>query len=1161
MIHHPVVARALCIGLLACATTIAAFGFNASNYASTSKLASGKWVKISVAESGVYQLTSDELKAMGFSSPEKVRVYGRGGNVLSEVLDGKAPDDLTMVPVAKYGDKICFYGRGPLTAEIADPRTKVPHYTRKINPYATRGCYFLTEEAGTEDTIETAPTSLTMGTMPRATSLDYCLHEQELTSPGSSGKTLLGEDIASAETSFGFKLPGLVSGTPVLAYTSVGAKVSALANIYTYIDMGGYTDTVAYSSTTNRIYASTSTTVYYNSATTLGQVTPRGHSETGKVRLGISTTGQVTNANLDYVMLTYYHSNAIPRGQSQVRMGFANLTDTDRIELQDVAGGNLVVWNIDDPAAPKRCDYTTYVIADSTAAAGTTIVHGFTPGQDLRSSQYIAFNPQDTLMCISGWEAVDNQNIHGEATPHMVIVTCKPFMQQAQRIANMHAKVDGWRVLVVDQEKVFNEFSSGTPDAMAIRLMNKMFYDRDKSTFRYLLLLGCGTYDNRSLVSKKANTVLTYESDNSSDESYSYVCDDFYGMLDDNSGSNMTTSALRLGVGRIPSATVDEATSDVDKLLNYVENPDYGPWRDNAMFWADDIQFSENTLHVFQAEGALQLINQELGVGFNTDRAYVSMYPVATELAEPGQSAETYTAVEAKRHISQMFNTGQYFATYVGHAGPISFGRSSHLWTQTDAEHCVNEHLPIMTTACCDIARYDSETRGVGEIMFHKPDGGVIAMITSARTVNASDNDALNRLFINAMFAFGKTGQYPRIGDAYMACKQPVGRTSSYNLNKMSFLLLGDPAIKVNYPKPYFKISKIDGRNITESTGFSIMPLRTITVEAKVMKSDLKSVDTSFNGDGYFTLYDRETRYIQATQNFNGTKTTRDVYYPRNMLAQVKGRVVKGVMTAKITIPRYVESVTGTTGLISFYAHQDNSSTMVNGRYTKLLIDTYAPTGAIVDNEPPVVHDMYFNDAADAAESVLVPSNSTLYINVSDNVAVNTQKGGVGTSMNLKLDGGKTSYMLVKDYAVATNNGKNVNIAFPMTGLESGTHTLTFEVCDVACNKTSRTITFTVGEASQAAISTRESVVSDQVVFELKSETAVTPSMTLKVTDSSGNLVYTKPGCTFPWTWDLTTKSGQRLKPARYRYYGTYEAGNHYGGTAIGTFTVLEKQK
>ena len=100
-----------------------------------------------------------------------------------------------------------------------------------------------------------------------------------------------------------------------------------------------------------------------------------------------------------------------------------------------------------------------------------------------------------------------------------------------------------------------------------------------------------------------------------------------------------------------------------------------------------------------------------------------------------------------------------------------------------------------------------------------------------------------------------------------------------------------------------------------------------------------------------------------------------------------------------------------------------------------------------------------------------------------------------------------------------------------------------------------------MGESSQAAISTQESVVSDRVVFELKSETSVAPTMTLKVTDASGNLVYSKPSCTFPFTWDLTTADGRRLKPARYRYYGTYEAGNHYGGTAIGTFTVLEKQK
>ena len=1141
--------------LLACTTALTASAFDASKYATTSKLASGKWVKIAIPESGVYQLTYDELAQMGFSSPQNVRVYGKGGNVLSEVLDGTATDDLTQVPVSRYNSKICFYAQGPVTTDIADPRTKMPHYTRTVNPYSTQGYYFLTEESTSETAVPTATTSSTMGTTARASSLDYYIHEQDLTSPSTSGKTLLGEDLASGDYTFDFTLPGLLSGTPIMAYTSVGAKVSVQANIHTYLTMGGSVDTVSYSSSSNRIYSSSSTSIYYNTGTTTGTVTPRSWSESGKAQVGIYTTGSVTNANLDYLILTYYHNNALPTGQSQVRMGFADLSDTDRIELQDVAGGNLVVWNIDNPAAPVKYDYTTYTLAD-----GST-VHGFTPGVGQRSAQFIAFNPQSTLMQISGWENVENQNLHGEATPDMVIVTIKPFLQQAQRIAAMHKRHDGMDVLVVDQDKVFNEFSSGTPDAMAIRLMNKMLYDRNPSKLKYLLLLGCGSYDNRGLVSKKPYKLITYESDNSNDESYTYVCDDFYGYLDDNSGKNLTTCVLRLGVGRITAADVAEATSDVDKLVNYVENPDYGPWRDNAMFWADDIKFSENTLHVFQAEGTVQLINDDLGVGFNVDRSYVSMYPFGTELAEPGQDDITHTAVEAKRKITEMFNTGQYFATYVGHAGPVSFGRSSHLWTKTDAADCVNEHLPVMSTACCDIARYDSETRGVGEIMFHKADGGVITMLTSARTVNASDNDALNRAFITALFTYNKTGKFARIGDAYMACKNPSGHTSSYNLNKMSFLLLGDPALKMNYPKPYVKITKLDGGAMNENTAKAVWPLRTFTIEAQVMKSDLKTVDTGFNGDAYVSLYDTEALYMQATQTFNSVKTTRNVYYPRTLLTQVKGRVVNGVMTASITVPRNVECSTTKTGMLSFYAHRDNSDEMVNGNYKKLYIYSYDSAQVVRDDQAPVITDMYFNDPALAAESALVPSNSTLYINATDNMAINMQRSGMGNAMNLKLDGGKASYLLVKDYATLTNDGKRMSIAFPMSNLESGPHTLTFELSDVSGNKTSRTISFTVGQAGQATITASEKMAHGQVTFALDSKTAATPVMTLKVTDASGRLVFKKENCSFPYTWNLTSTAGAKLAPGLYRYFGTFEAGNDYGGTPIKTLTILEDMK
>ena len=54
-----------------------AFTANAqSRYAEHSKLSTGKWVKIRVADEGVYQLTSTTLKGMGFSQPSKGRLYG-----------------------------------------------------------------------------------------------------------------------------------------------------------------------------------------------------------------------------------------------------------------------------------------------------------------------------------------------------------------------------------------------------------------------------------------------------------------------------------------------------------------------------------------------------------------------------------------------------------------------------------------------------------------------------------------------------------------------------------------------------------------------------------------------------------------------------------------------------------------------------------------------------------------------------------------------------------------------------------------------------------------------------------------------------------------------------------------------------------------------------
>ena len=79
-----------------------------SPYAAHSVLASGRWVKISVPSTGIYQLTGDLVKKAGFSDINKVKVYGYGGGMQPEKLMADylaATDDLKEVPTCEVGGK------------------------------------------------------------------------------------------------------------------------------------------------------------------------------------------------------------------------------------------------------------------------------------------------------------------------------------------------------------------------------------------------------------------------------------------------------------------------------------------------------------------------------------------------------------------------------------------------------------------------------------------------------------------------------------------------------------------------------------------------------------------------------------------------------------------------------------------------------------------------------------------------------------------------------------------------------------------------------------------------------------------------------------------------------------------------------------------------
>lgn len=81
-------------------------------YTGISKLNSGYWVKIRISESGIYQISYDDLRAWGFVDPAKVKLYGYGGAMLPEDFQKPYIDDLPEVPVMRYGERMIFYAQG-----------------------------------------------------------------------------------------------------------------------------------------------------------------------------------------------------------------------------------------------------------------------------------------------------------------------------------------------------------------------------------------------------------------------------------------------------------------------------------------------------------------------------------------------------------------------------------------------------------------------------------------------------------------------------------------------------------------------------------------------------------------------------------------------------------------------------------------------------------------------------------------------------------------------------------------------------------------------------------------------------------------------------------------------------------------------------------------
>ena len=136
---------------------------------------------------------------------------------------------------------------------------------------------------------------------------------------------------------------------------------------------------------------------------------------------------------------------------------------------------------------------------------------------------------------------ITNQDHHADTVVDMVMIipTSQKTLAQAEQLKAHHEQHDGLSVRIVPADELYNEYSSGTPDATAYRRYMKMMYDRatnDSEKPRYLLLFGDGGWDNRMKTAEWSgydtdDYLLCFESENSFSQVNCYVSDDFYCLL------------------------------------------------------------------------------------------------------------------------------------------------------------------------------------------------------------------------------------------------------------------------------------------------------------------------------------------------------------------------------------------------------------------------------------------------------------------------------------------------------------------------------------------------------------------------------------------------------------------------------------------------------
>lgn len=1117
-----------------------------------SVLNSGDWYKIEIKEQnengnteGMYKITKSFLEGAGINlsgmDARTIKVYGNGGNMLPDGLSEPRPQDLEEMAVYFEGendgsfdqnDFIAFYGRSINGWKYDTVYNTYSHY---INPYSRSNYYWIClNTGGNGKRMQTVGSENNGGAIVPSSFTEKIFQEPEQSNLLNEGNLWLSIRKNPGGTfEWNTTLTGLEGGSDILYNVKMASR--CLDNYSNFLVKDDH---------------STMSELFVQMLPVQGGF---GNWIFTEPKSFILNQSQKTNGEQVKLRATYYAPISEAEGYQDwfeiIYKRRFNSAQNDQLMFDSPDTNATVEYNISSFSNDniKVYDATTHsdvkMIQPLNTSASNVRFQKSQNGSDMSRFLVIGQNGYKSPTGISS--KINNQNLRGISDgASFLIITHKDFLPAAERLKNKREQGGAsdpnyLKTTVVTTEQIFNEFSGGVYDAVALRDFIKYAFENWQERPVHVCLMGDGSLDYKNLNYQTISWVPCWEFTHPQiNQVDGFTSDDFFVHV---SGGSFFPDKPDLSIGRIPANSLQEANEYIDKIDAYENGNNNGYWKNRMLFVSDDERVSEgceNVGHLFQIESLAEGYTPQW---VDKVKLYIVTYP--SVITPQGRRKP-----QANSDIAKYWTEGMLNIHWTGHGSPDVWAHEYILEKDNIISQINNENrYPFVTIASCDMSKFDSPAnRSAGELFMITGKKGAIGTLAATRPVYASGNAALMYEVFKYLYVPRDTLLLQkRFGTAMFDTKNAI----AYGVNDAKYVLMGDPTIRTQMPRFQSHIDSISGL-----TGDTMKALSRIKIYGSILNPD-SSKWTDYNGKLILKIYDVD-RQVTLTDECNITHNFR---LNGGIIYSGTQNVVNGQWVAEYIVPKDISYLNQNGRLINYFYNNQADGSGINRNF---IVGGINPN-AEVDTTGPQIS-MFINNR-NFRSGDLVPENFKFIADLFDESGINTT-GTIGHKLEAVIDGNENNKYDMTNFYNSDTSYKSGTIEFDFSSLPLGKHTLRLKVWDTYNNSAEREIDFNVttsGVAQVTDIYNYPNPFKDNTAFTFHHTYPNDVNVKIKVYTVAGRLIkeIDRPNISDKFVminWDGKDEDGETLGNGIYIYKLIVEAADGSSVTNVGKMAVLK---